>query len=64
MLLKINPDFDSKTLLDCEQKITIKVLLDLKEIELDMADMRIENCDVTSSVVKIENLEILKMRIS
>lgn len=59
MLLKINPDFDSKTLVDCETKITIKVLLDLKEIELDMAEIRIEKCDVTSSpVVKIENLKI------
>jgi aminopeptidase N len=59
MLLKISPDFDSKTLVDCEQKITIRVLFDLKEIELDVAEMRIEKCDVTSSVVKIENLKML-----
>jgi aminopeptidase N len=60
MLLKINPDFDSKTLVDCETKITIKVLVDLREIELDMAEMRIERCDVTPSTdIKIENLKIL-----
>ncbi len=45
-------------MVDCEQKITIKVLLDLKELELDMAEMRIEKCYVTSSVVKVENLKI------
>lgn len=61
---KINPDFDSKNLPDCEQKITINVLLDLKEIELDMAEMRIEKCYATSSFVKIENLKLLTMRIS
>lgn len=60
MLLKLTPDFDSKTLVDCEQKTTIKVLLDIKEIELDMAEIRIEQCDVSSSsVVKIENLIII-----
>ncbi len=39
MLLKINPNFKSKTLIDCEQKITINVVQDLKEIELDIAEM-------------------------
>ena len=54
MLLKLNPDFDSKTLVDCEQKITIKVLLDIKEIELDVAEVRIEKCDISSSVLKLK----------
>ena len=39
MLLKINPNFKSKTLIDCEQKIIINVVQDLKEIELDIAEM-------------------------
>jgi hypothetical protein len=38
MLLKINPNFKSKTLIDCEQKFTINVE-DLKEIELDIAEL-------------------------
>ncbi|MER5174319.1 MAG: M1 family metallopeptidase [Candidatus Nitrosocosmicus sp.] len=58
MLLKIKPDFNLKTLIDCEQKITINVLQDLNEIELDVAEMRIEKGDINSSIVKIDNVKI------
>ena len=58
MLLKIKPDFNLKTLIDCEQKITISVLQDLDEIELDVAEMRIEKDDINSSIAKIDNVKI------
>src|SRR5688572_31049601 len=55
MLLKIEPNFTSKTLIDCEQKLKIKILYDLQEIKLDIAEMKIDKKDVSSSV-EIKNV--------
>jgi len=57
MLLKIEPNFISKTLIDCEQKLKTKILHDLQEIKLDIAEMRIDKKDISSSV-EIENILI------
>jgi aminopeptidase N len=55
MLLKIEPNFISKTLINCEQKLKIKLLYDLKEIKLDIAEMKIDKKDINSSI-EIDNV--------
>jgi aminopeptidase N len=59
MLLKISPDFISKTLIDCEQQLTIRTLQELQEIQLDIAEMKIDKENVSSSV-KIDDVIILE----
>ena len=54
LLLKIEPNFISKTLVNCEQKLKIKILYDLQEIKLDIAEMKVDKKDITSSE-EIEN---------
>jgi hypothetical protein len=41
MYLRIKPNFEKKQLLDCKQKIKIKALQDIKEIILDIAELKI-----------------------
>ncbi len=41
MQLKVKPDFVNNTLVECEQKLRVTILRDLKEIKLDMAEMKI-----------------------
>jgi hypothetical protein len=47
MWLTIRPDFGSKTLKDCVQKLRITARKQLNEIELDMAELDIYQ--ITSS---------------
>jgi aminopeptidase N len=42
MVLKIKPDFKSKTLADCEEILQITARRVIKEVELDIAEMKIE----------------------
>jgi hypothetical protein len=58
MLIKLNPDFNSNILRECEQKITINVLQNMNKIELDIAEMKIEKEDVKSSTIKILDVKI------
>lgn len=43
MTLKIFPNFNTKQLLNCQQKLKIKALQNLKEIVLDIAELKINN---------------------
>lgn len=52
MYLKINPNFEKKQLLNCQQKLKIKALQDIKEIILDIAELKINK--VLSDTVQIE----------
>ena len=52
MYLKITPNFETKQLLNCHQKLKIKALQDIKEIILDVAELNIHN--VSSEDVQIE----------
>ena len=52
MYLKINPNFEKKQLLNCKQKLKIKALQDIKEIILDIAELKINK--VLSDNVQIE----------
>ena len=49
MVLKIKPDFNSKTLKDCEQQLRITTNKDINEIKLDIAELDIENVHSLSS---------------
>ena len=52
MYLKINPNFEKKQLLNCKQKLKIKALQDIKEIILDIAEIKINK--ISSDNVQIE----------
>ncbi|HZH39332.1 MAG TPA: hypothetical protein VEX17_04645, partial [Bacillales bacterium] len=41
MQLKVKPDMSKNTLVECKQKLRITILQDLKEIKLDMDEMKI-----------------------
>ena len=41
MVLKIKPDFESKTLTDCEEILQISARREINELELDIAEMKI-----------------------
>jgi hypothetical protein len=51
MWLTIRPDFGSRTLKDCIQKLRITACKQLNEIELDIAELDI--CQITSSCAHI-----------
>jgi aminopeptidase N len=53
MYLRIKPNFEKKQLLDCKQKIKIKALQDIKEIILDIAELKINK-------VSSDNVQIVK----
>jgi len=55
MYLKINPNFEKKQLLNCKQKLKIKALQDIKEIILDIAELKINK--VSSEYIQIEEKE-------
>ncbi len=52
MYLKINPNFQTKQLLNCHQNLKIKALQDIKEIILDVAELNIHK--ISSEDVQIE----------
>ena len=52
MYLKINPNFQTKQLLNCHQNLKIKALQDIKEIILDIAELNIHK--ISSEDVQIE----------
>lgn len=52
MHLKINPNFEKKQLLNCKQKLKFRSLQDIKEILLDIAELKINR--VSSDDVPIE----------
>ncbi|MGI0051676.1 MAG: M1 family aminopeptidase, partial [Nitrososphaeraceae archaeon] len=56
MYLKINPNFQTKQLLNCHQNLKIKALQDIKEIILDVAELNIHK--VSSEDVHIEGNSI------
>ncbi len=39
---KINPNFETKQLLNCQQKLKIKALQNIKEIILDIGELKIK----------------------
>ena len=55
MYLKINPNFEKKQLLNCKQKLKIKALQNIKEIILDMVELKIHK--VSSDNVQIKEEE-------
>ena len=55
MYLKINPNFEKKQLLNCKQKLKIKALQNIKEIILDIAELKLRK--VSSDNVQIKEEE-------
>lgn len=55
MYLKINPDFEKKQLLDCEEKLIMKAKQNINEITLDIAELKIKQ--IWSENIKIEKYE-------
>ena len=49
MMLKMQPDFNSKTLKDCEQQLRITTNKDTNEIKLDIAELDIKDVRSLSS---------------
>lgn len=56
MYLKINPNFQTKQLLNCHQNLKIKALQDIKEIILDVAELNIHK--VSSEDVHLKESSI------
>ena len=55
MMLKMEPDFNSKTLKDCEQQLRITTNKDTNEIKLDIAELDIEDvCSLSSNYIVTE----------
>jgi aminopeptidase N len=52
MFLKISPNFKTKELLNCQQKLKVKALQNIKEIVLDVAELKINN--ISSDDVQLE----------
>src|ERR1044072_327835 len=52
MFLKISPNFKTKQLLNCQQKLKVKALQNIKEIILDVAELKINN--ISSDDVQLE----------
>jgi len=50
MHIKIKPDFIEKTLVNCEQKLKVSILQDLKEIRLDIAEIKIHKIQASVQV--------------
>ncbi len=42
MVIKLKPDFESKTLTDCEEVLQITARREIGELELDIAEMKID----------------------
>ena len=55
MVIRIMPDFESKTLTDCEEVLKITARREIDELELDIAEMKIDK--VVSSDPSIDNSE-------
>ncbi len=57
MQLKIKPDLNNNTLVECEQKLYVTILQDLKEINLDIAEMKIHKIYGSVRVQDFQTLE-------
>ena len=57
MVIKLKPDFESKTLTDCEEILQITARREIGELELDIAEMKIDK--VVSYDPSIDNNEML-----
>lgn len=57
MHLKIKPDFTKNILADCEQKLTVAILRDINEIELDIAEMKILKIYASSEIQDFQTAE-------
>ena len=55
MYLKINPDFEKKQLLDCEERLLLKAKQNINEITLDIAELKIKQ--IGSDNIKIEKYQ-------
>ncbi|HYO06022.1 MAG TPA: M1 family aminopeptidase, partial [Phototrophicaceae bacterium] len=57
MHLKVKPDLSKNTLAECEQKLKVIMLKDLKEIKLDIAEMKIHKI---YGSVQVQDFQTLK----
>jgi aminopeptidase N len=52
MLLKIQPDFNSKKLTDCIEELDIMALRDINEVELDIAEIKVHEISSSPDIVE------------
>src|SRR5215831_17820258 len=55
MFLKLQPDFESKTLTNCEEILQIKANREITELELDIAEMKIDKVHSRDSISDYNN---------